>query len=135
MEHAQGKGVKVIAALLEHLPPDRHYKVIFMRRRMAEVLASQRQMLVRRGEDPDRTDDAEMARLFGKHLRKVEAWLAAQPRVEVLDVDYNAMLADPIPHVRRINAFLGGYLREEAMRAVVDPNLYRNRAESVNEGT
>ncbi|MBM4465832.1 MAG: sulfotransferase [Chloroflexi bacterium] len=129
LELAQGKAVKVIAALLEHLPPDRHYQVIFMRRRMAEILASQKQMLVRRGEDADKVSDEELARLFEKHLRKVEAWLAAQPHVEVLDVDYNAVLADPIPHACRINAFLGGLLDEEAMVAVVDSQLYRNRAE------
>lgn len=129
LEQAQGKAVKVITALLEHLPPDHHYKVIFMRRRMAEILASQRQMLVRRGEDPDKADDEELARLFEKHLQKVEGWLVAQPHVDVLDVDYNAVLADPIPHVRRINAFLGGFLDEEAMVAAVDAELYRNRAE------
>ena len=127
LEEAQGKAVKVIAALLEHLPPDHRYKVIFMRRRMEEVLTSQRRMLVRRGEDPDKTDDEELARLFEKHLRKVEAWLAAQPHVDVLDVDYNAVLADPAPHVRRINAFLGGFLDVAAMVAVVDARLYRNR--------
>ena len=127
LEEAQGKAVKVIAALLEHLPPDHRYKVIFMRRRMEEVLTSQRRMLVRRGEDPDKTDDEELARLFEKHLRKVEAWLAAQPHVDVLDVDYNAVLADPTVHVRRINAFLGDFLDEEAMAAVVDARLYRNR--------
>ena len=127
LEEAQGKAVKLIAALLEHLPPDHRYKVIFMRRRMEEVLTSQRRMLVRRGEDPDKTDDEELARLFEKHLRKVEAWLAAQPHVDVLDVDYNAVLADPAPHVRRINAFLGGFLDVAAMVAVVDARLYRNR--------
>ncbi len=127
LEEAQGKAVKLIAALLEHLPPDHRYKVIFMRRRMAEILASQKRMLVRRGEDPDKTDDEELARLFEKHLRKVEAWLAAQPHVDVLDVDYNAVLADPAPHVRRINAFLGGFLDVAAMVAVVDARLYRNR--------
>lgn len=129
LEDAQGKAVKVIAALLKHLPPQYNYKVIFMRRRMEEIPASQKQMLMRRGEDPDRVSDEEVARLFEKHLRKVEAWLAAQSHVDVLDVDYNAMLADPIPYARRINVFLGGFLDEKAMVALVDAKLYRNRAE------
>lgn len=129
LEDAQGKAVKVIAALLKHLLPQYNYKVIFMRRRMEEILASQKQMLMRRGEDPDRVSDEEVARLFEKHLRKVEAWLAAQSHVDVLDVDYNAMLADPIPYARRINVFLGGFLDEKAMVALVDAKLYRNRAE------
>ncbi|HFD38992.1 MAG TPA: sulfotransferase family protein, partial [Anaerolineae bacterium] len=36
---AQGKAVKMIAALLKHLPPDYEYKIVFMQRDMQEVLA------------------------------------------------------------------------------------------------
>ena len=54
---AQGKAVKIIGALLRHLPAAYTYKILFMRRAMVEVLASQRQMLIRRGEDPDGIDD------------------------------------------------------------------------------
>ena len=49
---AQGKVVKVISALLKHLPSSHNYQVIFLRRHMSEILASQRKMLIRRGEDP-----------------------------------------------------------------------------------
>ena len=41
MKDAQGKAVKVIAALIEHLPEGYTYKVLFMRRDMDEILASQ----------------------------------------------------------------------------------------------
>lgn len=128
LSEAEGKAVKVISALLEHLPATYHYKVIFMNRNMKEVLASQRKMLIRRGEDPNKVSEEELARLFQKHLRKVKAWLRAQPHIEVLEIDYNAMVRDPIPYVRQINTFLGGWLDEEAMAQVVDPSLYRNRA-------
>ena len=128
LAEAEGKAVKVISALLEHLPPTYHYKVIFMNRNMQEVLASQRKMLIRRGEDPNKVSEEELARLFQKHLRKVKNWLRGQPNMEVLEIDYNAMIANPLPYVQRINAFLGGWLNEEAMIQVVDPTLYRNRA-------
>ena len=128
LAEAEGKAVKVISALLEHLPPTYHYKVIFMNRNMQEVLASQRKMLIRRGEDPNKVSEEELARLFRKHLRKVKNWLRGQPNMEVLEIDYNAMIANPLPYVQRINAFLGGWLNEEAMIQVVDPTLYRNRA-------
>lgn len=125
---AQGKVVKVISALLEHLPPDYNYRVIFMERQMDEVLASQRKMLARRGEPTDRVDDQEMARLFVKHLDKIRAWLAGQPNFAVLHVDYNQMMADPLPYVRQVNQFLDNALDEEAMYRAIDPALYRNRA-------
>jgi len=124
---AVGRAVKVISALLEHLPPTYQYKIIFMNRNLQEVLASQRKMLARRGEDPESFDAEEMARLFTKHLRQIKRWLATQPHMEVLEVNYNQMLQDPEPYVREVNRFLGGWMDERAMMEVVDPALYRNR--------
>ena len=125
---AQGKGVKIIAALLAHLPNAHTYRVLFMRRRMDEILASQRCMLERRGEDPDSIDDAEMARLFEAHVAQVHRWMDQQPHVTYLDVDYNGVLADPVGCLAQVNDFLGLSLDLEAMTAVVDPTLYRQRA-------
>ncbi|MCS7040374.1 MAG: sulfotransferase [Anaerolineae bacterium] len=127
LAEAEGKAVKVISALLQHLPPSYQYRVIFMNRRMAEVLASQRKMLARRGERSD-VDDAQLAVILEKHLRQVKQWLSTQPQFRVLEVDYNAMLADPQPYVRQINRFLDGVLDEARMAEVVNPSLYRNRA-------
>jgi len=127
LPEAEGKVVKVISALLKYLPPDNEYRVIFQRRNMSEILASQRKMLVRRGEDANKMDDAKMAELFDKHLRSVEQWLAAQPNFSVLYVNYSDILADPLPHAWKINEFLGGGLVVEAMAGMVDPALYRNR--------
>ena len=124
---AQGKAVKMIAALLKHLPPDYEYKIVFMQRDMQEVLASQRQMLIRRGEPTDRVPDERMAELFAKHVAQVRAWLAAQPHMDVLYVHYGDVLANPLDQARRVNHFLGGGLDEEAMAGVVDPGLYRQR--------
>ncbi len=124
---AQGKVVKVIAALVPHLPAGYHYRVIFMQRAMPEVLASQRQMLIRRGEDPDKIPDDLMAKLFEKHLRQVDDWIKQQPNVERLDVNYNEMLKNPQPFIDQINAFLGSQLDTRQMVTVVDPSLHRQR--------
>lgn len=126
---AENKAVKVIATLLPYLPDTYHYHVILMRRAMPEILASQRQMLIRRGEDPDKISDAEMARLFQKHLQQVQAWIAAQPHVQALEVSYNELLAAPQPVTMRVNRFLGGKLDVEAMSQVVDRSLYRQRVQ------
>ncbi len=95
VENAQGKAVKVISALLEYLPRRKRYKVIFMRRELEEVLASQQQMLVRRGEAPGETGDQAMAQMYKRHLSTLEAWLAAQDHIETLYVRYDQLLADP----------------------------------------
>jgi hypothetical protein len=125
---AQGKAVKVISALLEYLPPDYHYRVIFMHRNIDEVLNSQRKMLARRGEDVNAVNDAEMAELFAKHVAKVKSWLRDQPNFSVLDIDYNAMLQKPEGYIRTINQFIDDSLDEEAMAKIINPSLYRNRA-------
>ena len=126
---ARGKVVKVISALLKHLPPGEQYRVVFVRRHMPEILASQRKMLIRRGEDPDKMDDAQMAVLFEKHLKQVDEWLRAQPNFRVLYVHYSDVLTDPQPQIDAINRFLGGNLNVAAMGQMVDPQLYRNRKE------
>lgn len=128
LPEAQGKVVKMIAALLKHLPAGYNYKVIFMQRDIGEVLASQRQMLIRRGQATDTVPDDKMAELFGKHVQQVKAWLAEQPNIAVLYVSYGDTLANPLDQARRINQFLGGMLDEEAMAGAVDPSLYRQRA-------
>lgn len=130
LPEARGKAVKIIAALLPYLPPSYTYKVLFMRRAMPEILASQRQMLVRRGEDPEKISDAEIARLFEKHLSEVYRWMNASEFVRYLDVDYNRMLAAPQPLAEQVAAFLNHPLDVQAMTGVVDPALYRQREKS-----
>ena len=124
---APGKVVKVIAALLPYLPATYRYRVVFMQRDMTEVLASQRQMLIRRGEDPNKIPDEIISKLFEKHLRQVNEWVAQQSNVERLDVNYNEMLKNPAPFIAQINAFLGGNLDIAQMAQVVDPSLHRQR--------
>lgn len=131
LETAGGKAVKMIYQLLYDLPPGYEYRVLFMRRKMEEVLASQKKMLQRLGTDkgPQVSDD-DMARLFQSQLKKFDLWLAGQPNFRRLDVLYHEMVADPAPVVDQINAFLGGTLDARAMREVVEPTLYRNRSSS-----
>jgi hypothetical protein len=42
MHLAEGKAVKVVSALLQYVPSQYTYKIIFMQRPMPEVLASQK---------------------------------------------------------------------------------------------
>jgi hypothetical protein len=124
---AEGKAVKVISALLEHLPMQYSYRVLFMQRKMEEVLASQMQMLIRSGQPTDKVGDEQLAEMYEKHLAKVNGWLAAQANFSVLYLDYNEMLADPEKYAAQVNEFLGGVLELRDMAGIVDANLYRQR--------
>ena len=127
LEDARGKVVKMISALLKHLPPTYPYKVVFMRRKLGEVLASQRQMLVRRGKPTDTTSDEKMAAFFTNHLRRVEEWLAAQPNIDVLYVSYNELMEAPEVHCAAVVRFLGLPLDPKRMAQVASGSLYRQR--------
>jgi hypothetical protein len=128
LSDARQKAVKVISALLKHLPATEQYRVLFMRRAYPEILASQRKMLISRGRPTDQVDDAEMTRLFEMHLKEVDAWLAQQPNIRTLQVGYNAMLRDPEPLVKQVSDFLDGALDTDAMLRAINPTLYRNRS-------
>lgn len=125
---SNGKAVKVISTLLPYLPNDSHYRVIFMRRAIEEVLASQRKMLINRGENPDKVRDGEMAEIFKKDLQQSERWINSQDHVTRLDVNYKQLIDHPRPLVAEINRFLGGLLDENKMLGVIDPSLYRQRS-------
>ena len=127
LEDAKGKVVKMISALLKHLPRDYTYKVIFMRRQIEEILASQRQMLIRRGKPTDAMSDEDAAVLFRRHIKQVEAWIGEQPNIEIIYVSYNEILKDPLEQAKRVNRLLGNTLNVTNMVGVVDRGLYRQR--------
>jgi hypothetical protein len=124
---AQGKAVKVISALLPKLPPAFVYKIIFMRRNIQEILNSQKQMLIRRGEPTDTISDQRLISAFQHHLEFVRNWVAGQPNITVLYTDYDAILKDPFSSSQSINRFLGASLDTEKMAKIVDSALYRQR--------
>jgi hypothetical protein len=122
----RGKVIKVISMLLKPLPSDQHYKIIFMRRKMQEILDSQKQMLIRRNQ-PNPVPDEKMAEMFNKHLKDVEAFIEKQANMECLYISYNDVLENPAANVEKINDFLGGALNTSAMLEVVDTALHRQR--------
>src|SRR5688572_14584309 len=106
VENERGNVVKVISALLEHLPNQYQYKIIFMEREMPEILASQRKMLERRGKPSDASQDEKFTELYSKHLEKVKSWLSSQPNMDVLYIRYNDLVALPEEYTKKITAFL-----------------------------
>lgn len=124
----EGKVVKVISRLLLSLPPGHEYRIIFMQRPLPEVLASQDQMLRRRGTHKEGTNPAAISAAFEKHLREVYAWMDGTSHVKVLRVQYHEVLSNPKGASERLAEFLGIPLNAEAMTQQVDASLYRNRA-------
>jgi len=127
VNEAGGKVVKIVTGLIMNLPSDHKYKVIFMQRAMKEVLASQKKMLGRLGQRDDKVEDDKMKKIYQEHLKQVNLWISKQPNVEVLYVNYNTMLGDPIESLQKVNEFLGGEMDVDVMAGVVNKKLYRER--------
>lgn len=127
IKDAPGKVVKVISYLIRHLPDGYDYKVIFMRRAMQEILASQKKMLINRGEPTDKVSDQELTVLYEKHLEQTFSWMNQHSNFSCLQVDYNRMLKEPQPILVQMQAFLGNKVNIQKMGEVVDPQLYRQR--------
>ena len=121
LDQARGKAVKIVSFLLTWLPETHEYQVIFMRRGLREMTASQRDMLGEPGE-PGRLE-----RVYADHLEEVDRFLARRTCFSTLEVEHGHVIAHPEDEARRIAAFLGRPLDVSAMASAVDPRLYRHK--------
>lgn len=128
LEQAVGRAVKLVHVLVPRLPDDRSYRILLMRRDWREVLASQRVMLEHQGDAPEGPSEERLAEIFDAQLAEVERWVALRPQTELIDVDYNKLVRDPVRAARRIADFLDGVLDPDDMAAAVLPSLYRQRS-------
>lgn len=130
VQDGRGKTLKVISHLLKDLPEDNFYLVLFARRDLEEVVASQNLMLKRQAK-ANPVDDAKAVDLYRKHLVNVRFLARRQANFRMLEVVYREIIDEPALCAGRINQFLGGNLDPEAMAAIVDHRLYRNRKEEL----
>jgi len=128
LEIARGKAVKVISALLEYLPPDYHYQIVFMERNIHEILASQRRMLVRTGKEQQHpVADETIQQSYENHLSEVKSWMANKDWIDTLFISYNQILQRPLDEFNRVAEFLEDRVDPCAMAQVVEPSLYREK--------
>lgn len=127
LETAVGRVVKVVSPLLQYLPSEYTYKVIFMQRDLAEVLASQARMLAGFQKSTSPEKEQSLQRVYRDHLTGIEQWMRQQANLSFQAVDYNLLLSEPGGIVPELAGFLGRSLPIERMIAMIDPQLYRNR--------
>ena len=127
VREGRGQVLKVISFLIKDLPDDNDYRVIFMRRNLDEVLASQNKMIHRLGtEDSTAAEDA-MKEAYRNDIVRTRLLCKNRPNFELIEVNYKNTIEDPEATAISVNAFVGGHLDEAAMREAVDGSLYRNR--------
>jgi Sulfotransferase domain len=127
IREAEGKVVKVISSLLSSLSSQHEYKIIFMRRPLEEVVASQDRMLERLGKQVTPAAKTALIAAFERHLRDVSKWLSGQANIAVFYIAYSDTMDRPEEAARSISNFLGKVLDIDAMSRQVEQSLYRER--------
>lgn len=134
IEKTRGKAVKVVSPLLQHLPADRPYRIVFVERPLPEVLASQAAMLERQGKGTTPRNQRQLAAAYLQQLERLRTQLQARGAdVQLLALPYRDAIAAPAETAARLNRFLGGGLDESAMAAAIDPALHRQRLDPAQD--
>jgi hypothetical protein len=123
----RGKAIKVISFLLRDLPDSNNYDVIFLRREMRDVIASQEDMLKRRGSLESQAGADRVAAGFDAHLAGVRQLLSRRSCFRVLYLDYAEVLRQPLDQAQAVARFIRRPLDTAAMAAAVDPSLQHHR--------
>ena len=118
------------AMLLNH-----NYKVIFMTRPIKEVVVLQRAMVNRLATKGAELDAEQLERGLRGHRNETLNRLKSTPYMELIEVDYPALVRDPHSVVPRITEFLGKERTPdpEKMAAVIDASLYRQKSGVLSE--
>jgi hypothetical protein len=128
LPQARGKTVKIVAQLLPLLPRNEHYHILFMERNLAEVIASQKVMLQRRGRAGTTMDTDQLSSVYAAQLAQVRYQLDRRPEIRILFVGYGELLADPPGAVARVARFLGDPFNQSAAVNSIRPELRRQKA-------
>jgi hypothetical protein len=130
LPEADGKVVKIVAQLLPYLPPRPHrFQIIFMERDLDEVYASQEVMLENLDKDGARLPPEKLKQAYAGQIQALKRLLGEHGAVATLWLDHAEVLTEPHKIARRIELFLGRDMDLQAMTAVVDPTLHRQRKE------
>ena len=150
LEAAVGRGIKIVAPLLRHLPDTYDYAVVFIERPIAAVLDSQEAMLDRSlgglaVNEGDVGKDA-LRDAFEKTLCGARSWLRNSADCDVVYLSHSETVADPRATGETIIDFLESFgdranfwaepIRDGSTRAslidrmssVFDPSLCRQSA-------
>ena len=128
---ARGRVVKVIYALLSHLPPDEEYRVVLLERDLGEVVDSQHAMLERSADEGAALSRDELITGYNRQLNQLQDWLVDQSNFMFTTVSYNELLINPLAQLARVSRLLERTLDTEAMCNAINPAFYRQRAGTV----
>lgn len=126
---AENKVVKIVAPLLQYLPMNFRYKIIFMTRHLDEVLLSQATMLVRTGKKQQVDLNLNLANSYSNLLNEVKQWqLKFNKNIEMIEIDFAQLHNNADEGIAKISSFLEtDNLLVTKMKAQINADLYRSK--------
>ena len=100
----KGMAIKVLYHLLQFLPGQLSYKIIFLNRKLDTIINSQDKMLM--NYDKPLQNREHVYRILGQEQEFVKQWLKKQKNMDVLYLNYESILDDPQNSVVPIVGFL-----------------------------
>lgn len=130
MTQAEGRAVKLVSRLIPRLPATHRYRILFMHRSVADVLRSQRKMALHySGVDWRGQTILQLERAYRDHVQQCLQWATQRPNIDLLEVNYEQVLAEPEAQLLRVVRFLDPRALDlDAMRRAIDPKLNHGRA-------
>lgn len=124
---ARGHALKVVVPLLQYLPDEYSYKVVFMDRPLWEVVHSQEQMLKALNKKGAGIPSEKMMEVFQKEIDRVKLLLSKKPMTSFCHISYPALFGPSSTALGDLAEFIGCVHHLESMRKVIDPDLYRSK--------
>ena len=126
---AENKVVKIVAPLLQYLPMNFRYKIIFMTRHLDEVLLSQATMLVRTGKKQQVDLNLNLANSYSNLLNEVKQWqLKFNKNIEMIEINFAQLHNNADESIAKISSFLEtDNLLVTKMKEQINADLYRSK--------
>lgn len=121
-----GKAIKIPCDLIEYLPENYNYKIIYIKRDFNEVLKSSMKTKSGLNDNFLNSFPTKLAETYSNYDQIVSDLIALRPMAEVLRLDYNNIINEKTANLNRIIDFTGkGNLA--ILEQIVDENLYQTR--------
>ena len=129
LDKFKGKFIKITSYGLKYLPPGK-YKILYSERNIEEILDSMEKMAGINDENLEKTRES-----FMKLNDLIKNIIKNREDMEVLLVNYNDIVSNPSPNIKKIYNFLDlDDINLEKMISTVDKKLYRQRR-NINSNT
>jgi len=114
-----GKAIKILFHLLQFLPEEISYKILFMMRDLDDVINSQNKMLQSYNSNLQNND--KIRSIFENEIIQTKQWLKNQRNMDGLFVNYDEVIENRVKSILRISDFLDRKLNRQKMISVINP--------------